>query len=158
MKMAEERINQDLNLMIPEGYRVMSAEEMQAMFLDDNPNRWTMRNEAMHHTVAVFYHKSNPFLSMLADAKSVAESTQLRLAEGLLSHQYQKGESFPLAMCGQKAYGFTYRYINHEVPTDGTVIVFKHGNICYTVYGYSAAEYTETNRPMFETICKSMHF
>ena len=156
--MAEERINQDLNLMVPEGYRVMSAEEMQAMFLDDNPNRWAMRNEAMHHTVAVFYHKSNPFLSMLADAKSVAESTQLRLAEVLLSHQYQKGESFPLAMCGQKAYGFTYRYINHEVPTDGTVIVFKHGNICYTVYGYSAAEYTETNRPMFETICKSMHF
>ena len=158
MKIAAERINQDLNLMVPEGYRVMSAEEMQAMFLDDNPNRWAMRNEAMHHTVAVFYHKSNPFLSMLADAKSVAESTQLRLAEGLLSHQYQKGESFPLAMCGQKAYGFTYRYINHEVPTDGTVIVFKHGNICYTVYGYSAAEYTETNRPMFETICKSMHF
>ena len=156
--MAEERINQDLNLMVPEGYRVMSAEEMQAMFLDDNPNRWAMRNEAMHHTVAVFYHKSNPFLSMLADAKSVAESTQLKLAEGLLSHQYQKGESFPLAMCGQKAYGFTYRYINHEVLTDGTVIVFKHGNICYTVYGYSAAEYTETNRPMFETICKSMHF
>lgn len=156
--MAVDRINKELNIIVPDGYRVMSAEEMTAMFLDDNPDRWAMRNEANHHTVAVFYHKSNPFLSMLANAKSVAESTQLRLAEGLFSHQYQKGESFPLAMCGQKAYGFTYRYINHEVPTDGTVIVFKHGNICYTVYGYSAAEYTETNRPMFETICKSMHF
>ena len=156
--MAEECINHDLNLMVPDGYRVMSAEEMKAMFLDDNPNRWAMRNEAMHHTVAVFYHKSNPFLSMLADAKSIAESTELRLAEGLLSHQYRKGESFPLTVCGQKAYGFTYRYINHDVPTDGTVIVFKHGNICYTVYGYSAQEYTDANRPVFESICESMKF
>ena len=144
--------------MVPDGYRVMSSEEMTAMFLDDNPDRWTMRNEANHHTVAVFYHKSNPFFSMLADAKSVAESTQLRLAEGLFSHQYQKGEFFPSTICGQKAYGFTYRYINHDVPTDGTVIVFKHGNICYTIYGYSAETYTAANRPVFEVICDSMKF
>jgi len=156
--MTAETINGDLKVMVPDGYRVMSAEEMKAMFLDENPNRWAMRNEVMHHTVAVFYHKSNPFLSMLADAKSVAESTQLRLAEGLLSHQYRKGESFPLTVCGQKAYGFTYRYVNHEVPTDGTVIVFKHGNICYTVYGYSAQDYTDANRPVFESTCNSMQF
>jgi len=156
--MAVERINRELNIMVPDGYRVMSAEEMTAMFLDDNPNRWAMRNEANHHTVAVFYHKSNPFLSLLADTKSVAESTQLRLAEGLFSHQYQKGEFFPSTICGQKAYGFTYRYINHDVPTDGTVIVFKHGNICYTIYGYSAETYTAANRPVFEAICDSMKF
>ena len=156
--MTAETINGDLKVMVPDGYRVMSAEEMKAMFLDENPNRWAMRNEVMHHTVAVFYHKSDPFLSMLADAKSVAESTQLRLAEGLLSHQYRKGESFSLTVCGQKACGFTYRYVNHEVPTDGTVIVFKHGNICYTVYGYSAQDYTDANRPVFESICNSMQF
>ena len=156
MKMASEIINGDLKIEVPEGYRVLSKEEMKAMYLDDNPDRWAMRNEAMHHTVAVLYHKSNPFLAMLADVKSIAESTQLKLSRGLAPYQYERGEFFPASLCGQKAYGFTYRYVNHEVLTDGKVIVFKHGNICYTVYEYSADGYTDANRPVFESVCSSM--
>ena len=154
--MSNEVINNQLQITVPDGFRILTKEEMNAMYLDDNPDRWGMRNDEMHHTVAVLYHKSNPLLAMLADAKGIAESTQMKLSVGLSAYQYQKGEFFPAMVSGKDAYGFTYRYVNHGVPTGGTVLVFKNKNICYTVYDYSAEDYTEANRPVFEEICISL--
>ena len=143
--MSNEVINNQLQITVPDGFRILTKEEMKAMYLDDNPDRWGMRNDEMHHTVAV-----------LADAKGIAESTQMKLSAGLSAYQYQKGKFFPAMVSGKDAYGFTYRYVNHGVPTDGTVLVFKNKNICYTVYDYSAEDFTEANRSVFEEICSSL--
>ena len=154
--MTNALINQKLSVDVPDGYTVLSADQLQEMYRDTNTDRWGMRNESAHHTAAVFYHKSNPLLAAIADVKGIAESTQKKLAAGLSAYSYQLKGFYPAEVCGRKAYGFSYSYVNQEIPTDGETVIFKDGSTCYTVYSYSRNENSAANHSVFEAILASM--
>ncbi len=149
-------INRKLSVDVPDGYTVLTADRLQEMYRDSNPDRWGMRSESAHHTVAVFYHKNNPLLAALADVKGIAESTQKKLAAGLSAYSYQLNAYFPSEVCGKTAYGFSYSYVNQGIPTDGETVTFKDGSTCYTVYSYSREENSAENHAVFEAILASM--
>ncbi len=149
-------INRKLSVDVPDGYTVLTADRLQEMYRDSNPDRWGMRSESTHHTVAVVYHKNNPLLAAIADVKGIAEGTQKKLAAGLSAYSYQLKGYFPAEVCGKNAYGFSYSYVNQGIPTDGEVVTFKDGSTCYTVYSYSRNEDSAENHSAFGSILASM--
>ena len=154
----QEIINKELIVTVPEGFEVLSAEALNNLYLDNNPNRWGMADKERHLTGTIFYHVSNILLSAIANAKDVANSTRIQLSKRLSEYDYIQGDSFEVKICSLDAYGFHYEYTNHHILTNGIVAVFKRGRACYTVYWYSRKESDINSDSIFNEFCESLSF
>ena len=154
----QEIINNELKVTVPEGFEVLSAEALNNIYLDNNTTRWGMTDKNRHFTGTVFYHVTNLLLAAIASTKDVANNTRMQLAKKLSTYNYVQGDSFQMKICGQDAHGFNYEYVNHNIPTEGTVVVFKRGKSFYTVYWYSRKENVTESREVFRSFCESLSF
>ena len=70
------RIHHELEIAYPDGFHLMSAEELQQAYKSDYPNMWGIRDEDRHIIIAIFWKESNELLTKLVNAKSQAKRVE----------------------------------------------------------------------------------
>ena len=150
--------NGEVRIPCPEGVRALGEAELDALYLDNNHDRVGISDKERHITVCLFWHRSNPILSKLANAKDVCVSTEKRLRNRMSKHGYVFDKFFERSVCGQEGRGFRHTYVLQDIDYASEIIVFKKGNVCYTLYTYARTENMEGCRPILDGIVDSMAF
>ena len=149
-------VNGEISIDIPEGFRILNGEELNALYADSNPNRWGMTDDERHMVVSIFWHKNNPLLTLLAGAKDACKATERKLSKALRGHEYVLEGFFQRSLCGKQAYGFRHRYDLRGETYTSYVILFMKGSVCYTVYCYVRVTDMESSIPVLQDILQSM--
>ena len=150
--------NGEVLISCPEGFMALGEAELDALYLDENHDRVGISDKERHITVCLFWHRSNPILSKLANAKDVCVSTEKRLRNRMSKHGYVFESFFERSVCGQEGQGFRHTYVLQDIEYTSEIIVFKKGNVCYTLYTYARTENMEGCRPVLDGIVDSMAF
>ncbi|MBQ3404308.1 MAG: hypothetical protein IJG63_02680 [Oscillospiraceae bacterium] len=155
-------INNELSLSYPDGFQLMDREELKNAYLDDNPDRWGIRDGERHGLISVWWHESGQMLSSFArhfgGVKSIAKSIEAKLRKGFRRNNYKFGGFFPTQLCGEEAHGLRYEYSVGDIAQYAETIVVQHKNRCYTVYYYARKDGDPSNHRLFEDILSSMSF
>ena len=155
--MKKATVNDSLEVSQPEGFRIMSHEELCQAYAFDYDCMWGMRDEERHVILAVFWKVSNKLVSSLASAKLVAEQAEKGLRRRYKKMGYHSDGLFETEVAGRKAWGFRYGHApaGAAEQTCETVVV-KDGTCCYTIMYHTRAECAQENRALYEEILASM--
>ena len=126
------RINNQIDLTYPDGFKEMGAEELTRYFSSPN-NRWGVYNADEHIILSVSWNKPG-FFGSFSDADSVLTGAEARMCRSLLN--YQRLNRYKLKIGSQKACGvrFEYRVNDARLVQIGDLVVFKYKKLFYSVY------------------------
>ena len=156
--MQKAMVNDSLEFVMPEGFRLMDHEELVQAYELDYPCMWGMRDEERHVVLSVFWKVNNKLLAKLATPKLVADSRQNTLRRILKGREPHFDEKFTCEIAGQKAQGLRYGYVNKGNSYTCEYVVVMNGRACYTIDYYSRSDLAEANRPIYEEVISSMTF
>ena len=87
--MVKTLINNELYLSYPDGFNELDAAELKATFLDDNPNRWGIKDENRHMLITVLWNKTNMLSAIMVGPQAVAYSAERKLNASLNKSNYK---------------------------------------------------------------------
>ncbi len=130
--MLTDKINNEINLTYPDGFRPMSEEEMTRYF-GSPENRWGVYDPDRHILLSVSWSKIG-FFQKLTDAEGLMIDIESRLRRNLLN--YQKVTSYKMKLGKQKAEGvrFEYRVNDARIVQVGDVVAFKYKKKFYVIH------------------------
>ena len=149
------RINNEINLTYPDGFKEMGEEELKKQF-GSAVNRWGAFDADKHIVLSVGWKKAG-FFSFLTDAEAYLIELEARLHRSLLN--FQRVGKFKTKVAGKKkAFGIRFEYrVNDSVSIHaGDVFVFKNKNKYYAVYYITRKNHAVENLPAFEEVLKSI--
>lgn len=151
-------INNDLELLHPDGFHIMTREELKAAYNLDYDNMWGMRNEQTGVIICVFWKVSSKLLGKIATAKLVSEQAEDALRRRLKKQQYRYYNRYQDEVAGSDAHILCYGYEREGVPQDCRMVTVKNTRCCYTLYYYSPAATADANLRVFEDVMASARF
>ena len=134
--MAAITLNDEMKVTFPEGFTVMSREELKQAYGDDIPDRYGMKDAEKHIIFCVYWHEGPKFLSKLADCKSLRDRCEKLISKSMRNHSY----------------------ILQDIEFVSEVRVLKKDNVCYTLYYYTRSETEKANEPVRDEILNSISF
>ena len=87
--MVKAIINDEVILSYPDGFEEMDREQLKAAFLDDNPNRWGIKDEKRHMMVTVLWNRTNMLSAMITGPGTIADSAEHKMKVSLSKSQYK---------------------------------------------------------------------
>jgi hypothetical protein len=154
--MQEALVNGEILISVPDGFDVMDDSLMDDLYEDHNHDRWGIIDRENHMVLTVFWHMPNGLLLKMVPTKTICKSTEERLSARLKDHDYKFEKHFRRLLCNIEGEGFRHSYSIRGYQYIAEIIVFKQGNVCYTVYAYSRTEMEPVNRPQLNDILESM--
>lgn len=156
--MVKAVINNEVLLSYPEGFVEMDREALKEAFLDDNPNRWGIKDEKRHMLVTVLWNRTNMITAMITGPGTIADSAEHKMKTSLSKSRYKFGRFERKKVSGRNANGFTYEYVLEGVEQIGEVLVFQNVNCYYTLYTYALKENRQAARVVIDAIESSIQF
>ena len=156
--MAAITLNDEMKITFPEGFTVMSREELKQAYGDDIPDRYGMKDAEKHMIFCVYWHEGPKFLSKLADCKSLRDRCEKLISKSMRNHSYKLEGRFESSLCGMEVQGFRHSYILQDIEFVSEVRVLKKDNVCYTLYYYTRSETEKANEPVRDEILNSISF
>ena len=156
--MGELTVNGELAFSFPDSFKVLTEQELDALYTDRNHDRVGVLDEGSKAVVAVFWHRAGAFVSKLAGAREICHATEHKIGKRMAGHGYAFEGFFERTVCGMDAYGFRHRYVRQGTEFTSEVIVLKRGRVTYTIYTYVGTELGETDALTVRGIVDSMRF
>lgn len=138
----------------PDGFHIMSRDELKKLYLDSYRNRAGVWDTKRHLIVSVFRNKPLKLFYKMSDEKAAADGIRNLFRKKM--PEYKEGKSVETAIAGQRASGFDYTYRVKGVAQEASVYVFKHKGYVYTVYCYARAPLTKDDAKILRGILDSM--
>ena len=155
--MAATFIDGRLSVDLPEGFRVLGADELQAAYGMAYEDMWGARDETRHVALTVIWKDSGEMLTKLAGEKSLAKRTEKALSKRYRRRAYQMRGFFERQVADMPAQGFRYAFCDSTgAPQECETLIFKQGARCYTLYYYARADLADQNMPVHDTLVASM--
>lgn len=151
-------LHNELHLEYPEVFHVMSEEEQLKAYVDNNPNRWCIRDSERHIMISVFWHDSNKLLVKLTSAKSLAKRAESHSKRAYKKYGYALLGFFSREVAGTETEGFQYEYTLNGKELVGKTIVLKHGSTCYMLYWYAPKSEEGPSAELFDEFLSSLTF
>lgn len=147
------KINNEINLTYPDGFKEMGDEELTKYF-GSPANRWGVYNADEHILLSVGWMKAG----FLADPEMALFKMESSMRRSLLN--YQKVTSFKTKVASKKpnAYGvrFEYRVNDARMVQVCDLIVFKAKNKFYTVHYITRKLNAGASRLAFKDVLESI--
>lgn len=152
--MNNARINNEVNLVYPDGFNDMNEEELTKYF-SSPVNRWGAYNNNEHIILSVSWTKAG-FKRLLDDAESFMVEIESGLTRNLLN--YQRVTDYHIKVGKKKAYGirFEYRVNDAALIQVCDVVVFKYKKFFYSVYYVTRKKNAASSRPAFQEVLNSI--
>ena len=148
--------NEMLGVTLPDGFCVVSLEDLQAAYGMRYPNMWGVRDDERHIALNVIWKDSGEMLTRLASEKSLAKRNEKVLSKAYRSSGYRCDGFFSRELAGRESQGFRCSYQVDGISQICESMVFKCGKRCYTLYYYTRPELAKTNQSTYEAILSSL--
>ena len=142
----------------PDGFEEMDREQLKEAFLDDNPNRWGIKDEKRHMMITVLWNRTNMISAMITGPAAVADSAERKMRTSLNKSSYKCGGFERKKISGRNANGFTYEYVLEGAAQIGEVLVFQNVNCFYMLYAYALKKNQKAARVVIDVIENSISF
>ena len=157
--MSRETIGGAVEVEVPDGFCVMSAEELKQAYQSEDPNRWGMRNKERHIIMTVMWKAYHGLAGLfLSDLRAVCKKNEQLSSKGYAGHSYRCDGFFSLSVDGQPAEGYRFSYRIGDVEQSAETILIKQDK---TIYSFTFAGRTENkaaDREMFAGITAGIRF
>lgn len=148
------QINNEVNLVYPDGFNEMNEEEL-IRYFSTPADRWGIYNADEHIMLSVSWKKAG-FKHIFTDAESYLIEVESSLRRNLLN--YQRITEYKIKVGKQKAYcvRFEYRVKDAALVQVCDVVVFKYKKKSYSVYYVTRKVNATANLPAFQEILQSI--
>ena len=149
--MTNVKINNEINLNYPDGFKEMGEEELTRYF-GTPKDRWGVYNADNHSILSVSWTKAG----FMSDAETELYEMTARLRRRLLN--YQQITSYDLKIAKTKAYGVRFEYRVNDSARVHIVdlVVFKNKGKYYAVYFITRKHNAASARPAFKEVLDSI--
>ena len=145
-------INGELSLPRPEGFAVMSPEELDRAYTCNSPDRWGIWNKERHIMVTMLWHRYNPLLAWLADMKTLVRRNEQVNRRGYKDHDYQLEGFWSRTVGGMAGEGYRFTYRLGDVAQRIDTVLIKKGRTIYSLSCVGRPENTARDEALFEAI------
>ena len=148
--MTTVKINNEMNLTYPDGFREMSEEELTRYF-GSPENRWGVYDAEKHIILSVGWKKAG-----LSDVDMALFEIESRMRRSLVN--YQRIGEFNIKIAEKKAQGVRFEYrVNDSARVHvGDLFAVKCNKKFYTVSYITRKFNAAETRPAFEEVLKSI--
>ncbi len=156
--MKKELINEQINIQFPDEFSEMDKTELSEYF-NSIDRRWGIHDTDMHIVVSVGWVKVNALVSLITDAKSVANGAGASLERHL--KDFIRGEDISVQYGGQNfvGFGFEFRASDDEsVVQCGRLAVTKVKKLYYAIYFIVRKDTAEESFGICNDIMASISF
>ncbi len=129
-------LNNEMNLHLPEGFHVLSEEELRQYPAAEETPDWGASNPEQHILTVISWRKRNGFLSALAGLKELSKTMEDRMRKIMQPYGYQLESFVSRRIGGLEAEGFRYDYTAQETAMSAESLIAKKGKNFYYIHSY----------------------
>ena len=131
--------NDEFFMELPEGFVLMSEEDLKAAGLKTGGNILGARNQARHLLISGGW-KNAGLLRMLLNEKDAEENSEREILKAMKPYGGTLSERLRREIGGLNAEGFSYGYTAQDIPMTAEMYVIKSGSTFCYFYGYYRTE------------------
>ena len=151
-----EIINNEISIGIPDGFHVMSEEELTKVYVTKDPKRWGIWDNDRHVIISVLWQDLNAFTAMLADIDAAAVRNEQLTKKGYEGHDYAMEGFHDADISGSHARGYSFTYRIQDISQRVDTLLFKAGRRIYSINCIGRNENREQDHELFEEILKTV--
>lgn len=156
--MTTTRLNNELNLTYPEGFKVMTKEELKKYkFLEEAPG-FCLSNPDKHIIISFSWRQANPFVAMLAGTADIAKNMEAKIRKPMGKYNYNLEGFITRELGGKRADGFRYLYQVNGTGMTGESLSLKSGSNFYYIHSYFRQEFREESLLALDEIFGSVSY
>ncbi len=149
-----EVLNQELYMNIPEGFHVLSEEELSKLNHIDGAPIWCISDPDRHIMMSVSWKKSG-FASLLVSSGEIIKKMEADICRAMGSYGYELKWFITEDLGGVQAEGFRYTYTAQNIPMMGETLSVKKGKTFYYIHCYLREELQEESLRTVEEILRT---
>ena len=153
-----EIINQEISIGVPDGFHIMSAEELTKVYVTSDPKRWGIWDQDRHVIITVLWQDLNALTAMLADIDAAAVRNEQMTKKGYEGHGYALEGFRDAQISGHHARGYSFTYDIQDVHQHVATLLFKAGKRIYSINCIGRNENCEADQKLFEDVLKTVSF
>jgi hypothetical protein len=151
-------INNEVMLSYPDGFEEMDRAQLKDAFLDDNPNRWGIKDEKRHMMVTILWNRTNMISAVITGPGTIADSAEHKMKTSLSKSRYKLNGFTKRKVSDRNANGFSYEYVLEGAEQIGEVLVFQNVNCYYMLYAYALKKNQKAAKVVIDAIENSIRF
>ncbi len=156
--MEQFTVNNEMKFECPDGFRILSEEEVRQMNSLGGAPAYVLKNEDKHIIVSFACKEENGLAAMMVNAKDMVKKMADSLKKANQPYGYQQAEYFSRKFGSEKAEGLCYSYTVQGIGMNAQAMTVKHGKTFYYVYVYYRKSLKEESLPVIEEVLNSVTF
>ena len=142
--------NNEIKIIYPDGFHVLSEEEMKGMNFREEGPVISLKDPERHVIVNVGMKQVPGFSALMLNQKDLAKKTEEYIAKANSGHNYRFGEFMEKNIGNDTGYGFSYSYEAQDTPMYSECFVLKKGKKVFYFYFYTRDELKDKNLMIWE--------
>jgi hypothetical protein len=157
--MLTETINDELTIRVPDGFEVMSQEDLAAAYGDvkDKSEKWGMRDRDRHIMITVRWDHHSSMRMKLINVEATATAQQKTTARLYAKSDYHLIDTFTRTVAATEAAGYALTYTVEGITQAATLMWLKGKNDVYGISAFSRPEHDQSPA-VIEEILDSITF
>ncbi len=154
--MEQEIVNGAFAMPVPDGFHVMSEEELTKLFMKPDPDRWGIWDQERHIMLTLEWKKYSPLALKMTNVKNIAARNEQLMRKALKKYSYQPEGAFSGRIAGLEAEGYRYLYQVQGIEQTAECLLFAERSLVYRMTCVGRVENRAANRAFFESIVDSV--
>ena len=154
--MATEVLNEILSITYPDGFHVMSGEELGSISFYKEAPKWSISDPERHMILSVYWRPNKGFFGRLADEKDVEETVEGSTRKLMKPYGYKLQEQSARKIGGEEGEGFRFTYKVQDIEMTGETVIIQKDNSTYYFYCYYRTELQEESQKTLNEIADAV--
>lgn len=150
--MKSSELNGELTLSYPDGFHVMTEEELRKHKFFEGAPGFSIEDPDRHMILSVSWRQANPFVAMLAGTADVARNMEARIRKPMTKFGYKSEGFLKREIGGREADGFRYSYEVQGIGMSGESLSVKNGSCFYYIHSYYRTALKEESLAVLDEI------
>ncbi len=151
-------INNEVTMPIPEGFHIMSAEELAKSFGKPDPCRWGMWNQERHIMIILEWKTYSALTMKMTNLQKITARNESITKRCAKNNAYQLQGFFPGRIGGLNAEGYNYYYKVQGIDQQNISLLTVKENTVYRLSSIGRVENADADRAFLDEICEMVKF
>lgn len=151
-------INKEMHLTCPEGFHVMTEEELDKLNFIAKGDCEVLSDPERRIMISVGWRSAKGISSLLLRPNDIIRNEAKTVAQANKNLNFRMGDYTESVVGGENANGFRYGYTTDEIDMAVETLVLKHNKKFYYIHFYSREDMMDENKPLWEKVLKDITF
>jgi len=156
--MSTYTINGEIRLEAPEGFKLMTAEEMAKISNGDASGRFGLWDKEHHVMLLADWKRYNALWLKLTDIRKIAKRNEELNRKPYANFSYKGQRTLSRTIGGLEAEGYRFSFRVEDVSQSAACMLVLHGNNVYRFTMNGRTENLEENEDLFAAVLDSVKF